>query len=89
MKNKEQRFSDLIREFDLPEDICKGGYHIEIFNGTVVVDGCRNVSEYGDGSIKLNTGGCQVGVFGDNLTIRSFVCSQITITGRIISVELE
>lgn len=89
MKNRQTRLSEIVREFDLPEDLCKGGYHIEIFNDTVIVDGCRNVNEYGDGEIKLNTGGGQVGISGDGLVIKSFACSQITVSGRIISVELE
>lgn len=89
MRKKQTNFTDLVREFDFPEDICKNGYHIEIYNDTVVVDGCRNVAEYGDGNIKLNTGSRLVCIFGDGLTIKSFACSQAVIVGKIVSVELE
>ncbi len=89
MKNRQPRIYGIAKEFDLPEDLCRDGYHIEIFNDTVVVDGCRNVAEYNDGRIKLSTGGRTVGVFGDGLTIKSFICSQVIISGNIVSVELE
>ena len=89
MKNRQSRIAEFAKELDFPEDLRKDGYHIEIFNGTVVIDGCRNVAEYGDRCIKLNTGGSRVGVFGDGLTIKSFICSQAVITGKIISLELE
>ena len=88
MKNRQSRMTGIVREFDLPEDVCSGGYHVEMFNETVIVDGCRNVAEYSGGLIKLNTGNTQIAVSGDNLTIRNFACSQVTVTGRIISVEL-
>lgn len=89
MKYRRPHLSDIAKELDLPEDICSGGFRIELFSDTVVIDGCKNVAEYGGGAIKLNTGRQTVGVFGDNLTIKSFVCSQAVITGKIISVELE
>lgn len=89
MKNRQSHFSDFVKEFDFPEDLCKDGYHVELFNDTAVIDGCRNVAEYGDGYIKLNTGSRLIGIFGDGLTIRSFACSQTVITGKILSVELE
>lgn len=89
MKNRPTRIYGIAKEFDLPEDICSDGYHIELFNDTVVVDGCRNVAEYSDGRIKLSTVSRTVGVFGDGLAIRSFACSQVIISGNIISVELE
>lgn len=88
MKNRQSRISGIAKELDLPEDLCFDGYHIELFNDTVIIDGCRNVAEYGNGSIKLNTGGCVVGVFGDGLTIKSFACAQVIISGKIISLEL-
>ena len=89
MKNRHPNLSDIAKELDLPEDICSGGLHIELFSDTAVIDGCRSVAEYGGGIIRLNVGRQTVGVFGDNLTIKSFVCSQAVITGKIISVELE
>lgn len=89
MKNRQTHFSDFVKEFDFPEDLVKDGYHVELFNDTVVVDGCKNVAEYGDGYIKLSTGSRLIGIFGDNLTIKSFACSQVIVSGRILSVELE
>lgn len=89
MKNKQQKLTDLVKEFDFPEDLCRGGFHIELFNGNVIVDGCKNVAEYSDGRIVLNTGSRRIIVLGDNLIVKSFACSQANITGNIISVELE
>lgn len=89
MKNKRPNLSDIAKELDFPEDICTGGLHIELFIDTAVVDGCRNVAEYGEGMIRLNAGGHTVGIFGDCLTIKSFSCSQAVIAGKILSVELE
>ena len=88
MKNRQSRISGIAKELDFPEDMCADGYHIELFNDTVIIDGCRNVAEYGSGGIRLNTGGCVVGVFGDGLTIKSFACSQAIISGKIVSLEL-
>ncbi len=89
MKNRQSHFSDFVKEFDFPEDSCKDGYHVELFNDTVLVDGCKNVAEYSSEGIKLNTGSRVIGVFGDGLIIRSFACSQVIISGKILSVELE
>lgn len=88
MKNKSSRFAMLAQELDLPEDLGKDGYRIEIYKNTVVIDGCRNVAEYGDGIIRINAGRVCVRVAGSGLTIKSFSCSQIVINGFIISVEL-
>lgn len=85
MKNNKSSF---LQRFDLPEDLTKNGYHIEIFNSCAVVDGCKNVSEYGDGVIRLNLGSTIVSVIGNCLTIRSFSCGQATIDGHISSVEI-
>ena len=88
MKNKNPRFQSIAAQLDLPEDIAKDGYHIEIMNDCAVVDGCKNVAEYGDGIIRLNVGGKIVSVIGCNLTIKSFFCGQVTVTGRIAAVEI-
>ncbi len=85
MKNNKSSF---LQRFDLPEDLTKNGYHIEIFNSCTVVDGCKNVSEYNDGVIRLNLGNAIVSVIGNSLTIRSFSCGQATIDGRITAVEI-
>ncbi len=85
MKNK--KASSFIRKFDLPEDISKNGYHIEIFNSCAVIDGCRSVAEYSNGKIRLNLTDVCISVVGNNLSIRSFDCSQVTIDGHISSVE--
>lgn len=89
MKKRASKISDIAREFDFPEDVCSGGFHAELFSDTVIVDGCKNVAEYGDGCIKLNVGRNRIGVFGDKLTIKSYICSQIIICGKIVSLELE
>ena len=80
--------SSFFQQFDLPEDLTKNGYHVEIFNSCAVVDGCKNVSEYSDGVIRLNLGKNIVSVSGNNLSIRSFTCGQATIDGKILSVEI-
>ncbi len=89
MKKRASKISDIAKEFDFPEDLCSGGFHIELFTDTVIVDGCKNVAEYGDGCIKLNVGKSRVCVFGDSLTIKSFICTQVIISGKIVSLELE
>ncbi len=86
MKNK--KASSFIQQFDLPEDLSRNGYHVEIFNSCAVVDGCKNVVEYSQGVIKLNLGECIVSVIGNNLTVRSFICSQATIDGHIRCLEI-
>ncbi|MBQ8783627.1 MAG: YabP/YqfC family sporulation protein [Clostridia bacterium] len=86
MKNKKS--SSFLQRFDLPEDLSKNGYHIEIFNSCAVVDGCKNVNEYSDGVIRLDLGQNIVSVIGNNLTIRCFSCGQATIDGRIAAVEI-
>ncbi len=88
MKNKHPRLSDIARELDFPEDICKGGYHIELFNNTVIIDGCKNVAEYSDNKIRINTRSGQIGICGDDLIVKTFSCSQITVSGNIIYVEV-
>ncbi len=85
---KSNKIKSIVQQFDLPEDLTKNGYHIEIFNACAVVDGCKNVIEYSDGVIRLNVGKNVVSVMGNNLTIRSFNTSQATIDGHILSVEI-
>lgn len=88
MKNKKSKLNFLANEFDLPEDICKDGYHVEIMNSCVVVDGCKSVAEYADGIIRLNVGKKTVSVIGSELLIKSFSCGQVTISGNVLCVEL-
>lgn len=86
MKNK--KLQSFAQQFDLPEDLSKNGYHVEIFNSCAVIDGCKNVNEYSDGVIRLSIGKNIISVIGNNLTIRSFSCCQATIDGHILSVEI-
>ena len=88
MKNKKSKLNFIAKEFDLPEDLGKDGYHVEIMNSCVVVDGCKSVAEYGDGIIRLNVGKKSVGVIGNELLIKSFSCGQVTISGNVLCVEL-
>lgn len=88
MKKKPSRISALAQEFDLPEDIGKDGYHIEIFGNTLVLDGCRNIAEYDENVIRLNTGKKIISVLGSELVIKDFSCCQATICGFILSVEI-
>ena len=88
MKNKVSRINSIARELDLPEDIGKDGYHIEMFTNTVVLDGCKNIAEYDENVIRLNTGKKIISVLGNNLTIKDFLCCQVTICGYIVSVEI-
>ena len=88
MKNKNFRLSAFAREFDLPEDIGPDGYHIEICGGTLVLDGCRSIAEYGENVIRLNTGGKIISILGTSLVIRDFACCQVTVSGMIASVEI-
>ncbi|MBQ8227529.1 MAG: YabP/YqfC family sporulation protein [Clostridia bacterium] len=85
MKNKN---SSLMQKLDLPEDLTKNGYHIEIFNSCAVIDGCRSVAEYNEGKIRLSLSDACISLIGNNLTIRSFSCSQVTVDGRICAVEI-
>ncbi len=86
MKNK--KISSFIDKFDLPEDLAKDGYHIEVFNSCAVVDGCKNINEYSDGVIRISIGKNIVSVIGNNLSIRSFCSSQVTIDGHILNIEI-
>lgn len=88
MKNKSSRLASFAREFDLPEDIGKDGYHIEIFGDTFVLDGCRNIVEYGENTVRLNAGGKVISVIGSDLVIKDFACCQVTICGFIALVEI-
>ncbi len=86
MKNK--RSGSFLEKFDLPEDLSKEGYHIELFNSCAVIDGCKNVSGYSDGVISLNLGKVTVTVKGNNLSIKNFCCAQVTVDGHICAVEI-
>ena len=88
MKNKASRIRAIAQEFDLPEDLGKDGYHIEIFGNTFVLDGCRNIVQYDEDAIRLNTGRKIISVLGSNLVIKDFSCCQATISGCIVSVEI-
>ncbi len=88
MKNKSSRINSIVQELDLPEDIGKDGYHIEMFSNTFVLDGCRNIAEYDENVIRLNTGKKIISVIGSYLTIKDFSCCQVTICGIIVSVEI-
>lgn len=86
MKNK--RSGSFLDKFDFPEDLREDGYHIEIFRSCAVVDGCKNIAQYSDGIIRLNTKKDVVSVIGNNLTVRSMNNAQVTVDGHITSVEI-
>ena len=88
MKNKKKKRL-FFQTLEFPEDIGNGSFHVEVFDSSVTVDGCRSVAEYSDGIIRLNTCGALVSIKGENLGVKSFASSQATVNGKILSVEFE
>lgn len=84
MKNNKNSF---LQRFELPEDLAKDGYFVEVSNTCAMIDGCKSVAEYSDGIIRLNLGNKTVSVVGNDLVIRCFSCNQVTINGYIRVIE--
>lgn len=78
----------ICERLELPEDVFRGCSHIEIVsNCCAMIDGCKSVMEYDDGTIKLNLGKYGVKFCGSNLTIKSLASQQAMIEGTIITME--
>ncbi|MBR2868204.1 MAG: YabP/YqfC family sporulation protein [Clostridia bacterium] len=76
------------RCFDLPQDALSGYAHIELFgNSEAIVEGCKGVLEYTDGTVALNTGKLTVRVCGCNLTITAMQDSSTVIRGIITAID--
>ena len=64
------------------------GAHTEIFGiGKITVDGCFGVSEYRDCYIKLKLNKGGLIICGEGFDITNFENRQITVKGKIISLE--
>ena len=89
-KNKNRitkRFAD---KTDLPEDIFPGTSVINIIqNSEVSVENCKAILLYESNKIELKTSAFIVCIEGENMTLKSYFGSHITVKGRIISLKLE
>ena len=72
----------------MPEDICSSCGYIEIISNTcALIDGCKGVLEYDDGTIKLSLGKKSVRFSGSGLSIKSLSMEQAMVEGYIVSME--
>ncbi|MBR5262795.1 MAG: YabP/YqfC family sporulation protein [Clostridia bacterium] len=75
-------------KLEMPEDICSSCGYIEIISNTcALIDGCKGVLEYDDGTIKLSLGKKSVRFSGSGLSIKSLSMEQAMVEGYIVSME--
>ena len=80
------RFLD--RALELPAGTVSGGATIIMHSDReVIVDGCRGVLSCSEEEIKLNIGNRGLLTKGRNLMIKNLTDREITIAGRITSIE--
>lgn len=82
-----KRFSD---KTDLPEDIFIGASVINIIqNSEVSVENCKAILLYESDKIELKTSAFIVCIEGENMTLKSYFGSHITVKGKIKALRLE
>lgn len=64
----------------------RGVLHIQC-GGLVEVEGCKGVLLYDEGQIRLDMGGWQVSLYGDELTLCGIGGRMLTLKGRIFRTE--
>ena len=75
---------------DLSEDIFLGSCVINIIqNSEVSIENCKAILLYESSRIELMTSGFIVCIEGENMTLKSFFGSHITVKGKIRAVGLE
>ena len=87
IKAKAELLSDRI---DLPADAFAGSAKLTL-NGRrhLLIENHRGILKYGDKLIAVDCGGMKVRICGDELNLSAMDKSDMLITGRILSIELE
>lgn len=86
-KSLAQRVSEV---FDLPGDVLGGLPRIELTgDGELRMENHRGILDYGSEEIHVSGGRLMVRIRGEGLELRAMNRTELLITGRIHSVELE
>lgn len=88
---KKERFTKRFSEkTDLPENIFLGSSVINIIqNSELSVENCKGILVYEAERIELKTSDFIVCIEGENMTLKSYFGSHISVKGKIKSVSLE
>ncbi|MBE6686103.1 MAG: hypothetical protein E7591_02615 [Ruminococcaceae bacterium] len=88
---KRERFTKRLSDGALlPEDIFLGSCVINIIqNSEVSVENCKAILLYESERIHLKTPDFILCIEGENMTLKSYFCSHVTVKGRIKGVRLE
>lgn len=80
----------LSERLNLPADAVAGSAKLTL-NGRrhLLVENHRGIIEYGDKLISVDCGGIKVHICGDELNLAAMDKTDMLITGRILSIELE
>jgi sporulation protein YqfC len=74
--------------FELPKDIVLDVSKIIIIgSGQITVENHKGIVEYSEELIRINTGSSIMKLWGRNLTIKTIIQEEITITGEITGIE--
>jgi len=78
----------LSNTFELPKDIVLDVSKIIIIgSGQITVENHKGIVEYSEELIRLNTGNSIMKLCGRNLTIKTIIQEEITITGEITRID--
>lgn len=73
---------------EIPQSAGPGSVQIELSgNREALVDGCQNILQYDDSTIRLSTGRLVICFSGSDLSVTAMQQNQIRITGTILSVD--
>lgn len=82
-----KRISDAL---DLPQDIVLNLPRVTITGSVAVfIENHKGIVEYGPDRVRINTGAGVLIVNGEGLLIKSLVADEITVEGRLKSIEFE
>lgn len=78
----------LSNTFELPKDIVLDVSKVIIIGtGQITVENHKGIVEYSEELIRINTGDCIMKISGRNLTIKTILQEEITITGELTNIE--
>lgn len=89
-KNKPKKYSKLDSLLELPREVCSTDIKITIIGfDEILIENYKNILEYQDILIKLNTFEGTVTIYGFNLKLEQMTDEDIKVKGKIDNIEFE
>ena len=89
MAMKNDWIESVSRKLGIPESVLPGIPRVTVTGGMALVENHRGIAELGTDLIKIKGGKAALRIRGEGLALKAMNRTELVITGRLFSVELE